>query len=189
MLRPPQGIKNPGSGDRERHLASLGVRAVAVVPPAALVRLGGLAAYPGASPPGERWEWLELVVLRGGARQSFDIAVIEQSHDFERLFDLVDLEKGLVPRLGIVSLDIDDRIAKMLPELRVASGVIVVAKAAAPNVDTPLIPGDVIHSINGVSISTVSTLRAALDQLKPDSAAVLQIERERKLMFVSLQLE
>src|ERR1700741_2174655 len=62
--------------------------------------------------------------------------------------------------------------------------MIVVARAADPDVDASLTAGDVIHSINDVPVKTIEGLRAALDQLKPNSPVVLQIEREGKLMFV-----
>jgi serine protease Do len=132
---------------------------------------------------------LKVVVLRAGERRSFDVRVIEQSHDFERLVDLVDPEKGLVAEVGIVGVEIDSRIAELLPGLRIRSGVIVAARAANPNVDTPLLAGDVIHAINGASVETIAGLRAALDPLKRNGPAVLQIERDGKLMFLPLELD
>jgi len=132
---------------------------------------------------------LKVIVLRAGGRQSFDVHVIEQSHDFERLFDLVDPEKGLVAQLGIVGIEIDSRIAELLPNLRMRSGVIVAAKTANPNVDTSLIAGDVIHAFNGAPVATIGGLCAALDQRKRNGPAVLQIERDGKLMFLSLELD
>jgi serine protease Do len=77
----------------------------------------------------------------------------------------------------------------MFPTLRVSGGVIVIAKAADPEVDTSLTAGDVIHAINGVPVETMEALRTTLDHMKPNSAAVLQIEREGKLMFVFFQLD
>ena len=77
----------------------------------------------------------------------------------------------------------------MFPTLRVKGGVIVVARAADANVDTSLTAGDVIHAINGTPVESMETLRAVLDQMKANSAVVLQVEREGKLMFVSFQLD
>ena len=77
----------------------------------------------------------------------------------------------------------------MFPTLRLTGGVVVVARAADPNVDTSLTAGDVIHAINGAPVDTMETLRAVLDQLKQNSPVVLQIEREGKLMFVPFQLD
>ena len=134
-------------------------------------------------------EHIKLGVLRGSQKLSLDVLVVEVGHDFDRLADLIDPDKGLVPQLGIVGLEIDPKITAMLPALRVTSGVIVAAKAADPNVDISLNAGDVIHAINGVHIETMESLRTALNQMKSNSAVVLQIEREGKLMFVSFELD
>jgi S1-C subfamily serine protease len=115
--------------------------------------------------------------------------VVELPHEFDRLADLVNSDKSLVSRLGIVGLEIDPKIAAMLPTLRLKGGVIVVARAADANVDTPLTAGDVIHTMNGAPVDNIETFRAALDQMKPNSPVVLQIERQGKLMFVSFQLD
>jgi serine protease Do len=67
--------------------------------------------------------------------------------------------------------------------------VIVAAKAAASVVDVPLATGDVIHTINGTPVETLEVLRSALDHLSPNSAVVLQIEREGRLMFIVFKLD
>jgi serine protease Do len=134
-------------------------------------------------------ERIKLGVLRGSEKLSFDVLVVELPHEFDRLADLVNPDKSLVSKLGIVGLEIDPKIAAMFPTLRLTGGVIVVARAADPNVDTSLTAGDVIHAINGAPVETMETLRAVLDQMKQNSPVVLQIEREGKLMFVSFQLD
>jgi serine protease Do len=132
---------------------------------------------------------IKLGVLRGSQKLSLDVLVVEVPHDFDRLADLIDPDKSLVPQLGIVGLEIDPKVKAMLPALRMSSGVIVAARAANSNVDTSLTAGDVIHAINGVPVENMESLRTALDQMKSNSAVVLQIEREGKLMFVSFELD
>ena len=134
-------------------------------------------------------EKMKLGVQRGSEKLSFDVSVFERPHEFDRLADLVDPDKGLIAKLGIIGLEIDPKVAAMLPPLRVSSGVIVAAKAADPSVDTLLTAGDVIHAINGVQVETISALRAALDHLAPNTSLVLQIERDGRLMFVSVDLD
>ncbi len=134
-------------------------------------------------------EKMKLGVQRGSEKLSFDVSVFERPHEFDRLADLVDPDKGLIAKLGIIGLEIDPKVAAMLPPLRVSSGVIVAAKAADPSVDTLLTAGDVIHAINGVQVETIAALRAALDHLAPNTSLVLQIERDGRLMFVSVDLD
>ena len=81
-------------------------------------------------------ERIKLGVLRGSEKLSFDVLVVELPHEFDRLADLVNPDKSLVSKLGIVGLEIDPKIAAMFPTLRLTGGVVVVAKAADANVDT-----------------------------------------------------
>jgi len=50
-------------------------------------------------------------------------------------------------------------------------------------------PGDVIHALNGKAVGSVAELKAAADRLKPNDAAVLQIERDGGLMYVAFRAE
>jgi serine protease Do len=134
-------------------------------------------------------EHINLGILRGSERRTFDVAVVELPHDFDRLADLADPDKSLVSKLGIVGVEIDPKIASTLPGLRVSSGVIVAAKAADSSIDTSLTAGDVIHAINGAQVETMAALRSSLDRLSSNTPVVLQIEREGKLMFVSFELD
>lgn len=132
-------------------------------------------------------ERIKLGVLRGSEKLSLEVLVVETPHDFDRLAGLIDPEKNLVSKLGVIGIEIDSKIAAIMAGLRIPSGVIVVAKAADSNVDTSLATGDVIHAINGAPVETIAGLRSSLDQLKPNTSVALQIERAGKLMFVTLQ--
>jgi S1-C subfamily serine protease len=134
-------------------------------------------------------ETIKLAVLRGAEKLSFNVLVVELPHDVDRLADLADPNKSLVSKLGIVGVEIDPKLAGTLPGLRVSSGVLVAARAADPSVDISLATGDVIHAINGVEVETIAALRSALDHLAPNTAVVLQIERDGRLMFVSFELD
>jgi serine protease Do len=134
-------------------------------------------------------ERVKLGVLRGSEKLSFEVLVVEVPHDFDRLTNVVDPDKNLVSKLGVVVIEIDPKLAETLSGLRVPSGVIVAAKAADSKVDVSLVTGDVIHGINGARVDTIESLRSALDRLKPNASAVLQIEREGKLMFIVFQDE
>jgi serine protease Do len=135
-------------------------------------------------------EHVKLAVLRGTQKLTFDVPVIERPHNVDLLAGLADPAKNLVLRLGILGIPISDQVATLLPNLRLPSGVIVAARAAGPaNTDVLLQVGDVIHAINGASVSNLVEIRAALDRLMPGSAVVLQIERDQQIMYVSFQLE
>lgn len=78
----------------------------------------------------------------------------------------------------------------MAGDLRIASGVIVLGRAAdlfGP--DFGLTTGDVIHAINNRPVDTVENLRSALSQLKSGDSVALQVERQGRLQFVSFELD
>ncbi len=54
--------------------------------------------------------------------------------------------------------------------------------------EIPIQTGDVIHGINGTTITTLAGLRAALDNLKVGDAVALLVERYGQLIYVSFLL-
>ena len=133
---------------------------------------------------------VEVVVLRGAEQLHVQVPVMQRQHNVDRLMDLIDPEKNLVSKLGILGIEIDKKIAHMLPDLREASGVIVAAKTAGfGGGENSLAIGDVIHSLNGTPVIGLDFLRSALDRIKPDSPVALQIERDGRMMFTTFQME
>jgi S1-C subfamily serine protease len=47
--------------------------------------------------------------------------------------------------------------------------------------------GDVIYAIDNAPVTDVATLRKQLDQLKDAAALVLQVERDGRLMYITLE--
>src|SRR4051812_28179959 len=93
-------------------------------------------------------EKVQLVVLRGGMEQRLSIAPVEQRSAFEAGGGDADPEKKLVPRLGLPRVAIDRRIGEVATALRDKYGVIVVARTSGAASEVPLLPRDVIRSLN-----------------------------------------
>ena len=135
-------------------------------------------------------EKVNLEVLRGADRLTMDVPVTAQDDDPQRFADMVNPEKNLIPKLGILGVEIDRKLAPMLPDLRKQYGVVVAARAAgAEGLEVDLRPGDVIYAINNEPTSTVASLTTALGQLKTGDAVVLQVERDGQLMYVAFEME
>jgi len=131
---------------------------------------------------------VRMEVLRGSEKLTLEVSVAEQPHEVDRLADRVDPDKNLVRRLGIPGVDVDPKIAGMLPGLREPSGVIVAARAAdSGGAESSLSTGDVIHKLNGSPVSGLESLRSTLDRLKPGGPMVLQLERDGRLTYVVIQ--
>jgi len=133
---------------------------------------------------------VSLEVMRGPQKLTLRVPVIEPAHDLSRLADLSDPKKDLIPRLGIIGATITPDFAELLGGLRIPRGVIVTATVANRlTVDSGLQEGDVIHALNRTSIKTVDDLRTAFGRLQPGDPAVLQIERNGKLTYITFEME
>jgi serine protease Do len=134
-------------------------------------------------------ETVALGLLRGTETVSAEVTVMERPHPLDELAGLADPEKSSVARLGVIGLDIGDATETLLPALRMSSGVFVVARTqASSGNEVPLAVGDVIHSVNGLTVRSVDSLRVLVENAKADSDLVLQIERNGQLMFVICQI-
>jgi serine protease Do len=132
---------------------------------------------------------VQVVVLRGAAEQKLSIAAVEQRSQFDLVSSMADPEKSLIPELGILGVEIDKNIAANAQGLRDPYGIIVVARADGMGSDAPLLPRDVIRTVNRKPIATLQELRTALKALNPGTPVTLQIQREGRLMYVSFTLE
>jgi serine protease Do len=130
-----------------------------------------------------------LEVGRGLQRLTVRVQVVERHDEEDRFRDLVTPEQNLISRLGILGLDLTPELARGLPGLRNPHGVIVAVVAVDAADGGGLLPGDVIHGVNGNVVRTLADLRAAVGQIAADSAAVLQVGRRGRLRFVTATLE
>jgi serine protease Do len=133
---------------------------------------------------------LKLEILRGTERKTLYVPAIEHHDQMDQLLDAADTEQSLIPRLGILALDITDNLRSAVPSLRIPNGVLVVGRAADLLIpETGLQAGDVIHQLNTTSIDSMETLRNAVRELKTGDPVVLQIERGDGLQYVSFEME
>jgi len=136
-------------------------------------------------------QMVKVEALRGNQKISAQVKVEERDDDPFRFVDLVKPEQNRVPKLGIIGVPITREVAKMLPDTRKPYGVIVAARTGEAEYagQGGLKLGDVIYSVNTTPVSTLDSLRNAVDALKTTDPLVLQIERDGKLMYLTLSEE
>ena len=133
---------------------------------------------------------LKLEILRGEEKKTLYVPAIEHRDQMDQLFDAADTEKSLVPRLGILAIDITPDLRSQIGTLRIPSGVVVLGRAADLILpDTGLQTGDVIHVLNTTPITSMDALRAAVLSLKTGDPVVLQVERSDGLTYLSFEME
>ena len=132
---------------------------------------------------------VSLDVLRGSSRVHLIVPVRERADDVESLANMVTPERNVISRLGVLALDLDDKIASMLPRLRARAGVVVAAASGETAASDPFKPGDVIYAINGTPVAGIEQLRSALGAIGSGDPIVLQIQRGAELRFVTIPFE
>jgi serine protease Do len=136
--------------------------------------------------PGEN---ARLELLRGKEHLTINVPVMEHTEAMDQVTALADPEKALVSPLGIIGIEIDQKIAQMLPDLRDPFGIIVAARSNLGGNEVPLAAGDIIRTLNGERMTTLAGLRTALKTLPPVAPVVLQIQRDQQLQFLSFTLD
>jgi serine protease Do len=128
---------------------------------------------------------LKMVVLRGSDKIEAGVTVQVQPDDPNRFLEMADEESDLVSSLGILAIDIDETMLKMIPELRKPAGILVAALVAgSAGLEEGLEPGDLIIALNGNPVFNVEKLREFLGTVQAGNPIVLQIQREDKLKYV-----
>jgi serine protease Do len=132
---------------------------------------------------------LEVKVLRGGQQMKLQVRGVENNHPMDEVVDYGSLDKHLVRRLGILGIEVDDKV-RQLVHLRKPSGVIVAGRTLdASGLDTGLQPGDIVHALNRTPIESVEDLRRAVKDRKGGESVVLQIEREGRFRYLFFETE
>jgi serine protease Do len=133
---------------------------------------------------------VQLSILRGDQKLEYTVPVTEREDDQNRFMDMVNPDDNLVPKLGILGIEINEKLSSMLPELRHEFGIVVAFRSPSPPFSgASLEQGDVIYEVNRSPVATVKSLKAALESLKAGDTAVLQIQRSEKLLYLTLEFE
>jgi serine protease Do len=133
---------------------------------------------------------VSLDVLRGAQRIQLRVPVAERAGPVGRLADLIGAQQG-IPQLGITVLDLTPAITEMLPAVRRDRGAVIarVGSDAPLSAEGRLLVGDVVYELNGRTITNGMDLKNAAAALKIGVPAVLVVEREGVLHYVSFRSE
>ena len=128
-------------------------------------------------------ENVQLKVLRDAADVSVAVKPVEDRSELDAASAMADPETSLVPRLGILGVEIDQRIVSAATGLRDPYGIIVVARAAGAAAEVPLLPRDVIRAVNGKQMASLPVFKGVVAAFPPGTPVTLQIQREGRLIF------
>lgn len=132
---------------------------------------------------------MTLDILRGETALSIKVAVLERPKDPDRILSLVRNDNNSVPQLGILAVDLDDRVTPLLPSLRKLSGAVVAGVTRAVGQLESLHAGDVIYSLNGQAVRGLADLKASATKLRHGQNVALYVERSGQLQYLILAAE
>ena len=140
----------------------------------------------------QKGDKISVKVLRDGKElpEPIVIEVAEEEEGEDALADAVKPENNLVPRLGILCIEIDEKIAKILPDLRQPDGLIVAAKSPdGQGRYIDLESGDVIHTLNDQPVGALETFRTIIGGMKVGEPVALLIERNGVFRYIAFEIE
>ncbi len=176
---------SPGSA-----AAAAGVRPGDVIDTFDGLPVDSLPALTGALFLHQVGEPVALGLIRGDQPISLTVNAPEAKQPTDLLADLANPDRGLVPRLGILGVDVSEKLRGIIPPLRIGYGVVVAARTAeGGSRGTGLQPGDVIHAMNGNPVESVEGLRQAVLAVKAGDPVVLQVERQGRLTYLAFEME
>jgi serine protease Do len=130
----------------------------------------------------------KIRVLRDKKELDVEAEVIEPEDDPARFMDMVNPQDNAIPDLGILGITIDKKVSALLSDLRNPYGVVVAVRSSTAKYTGGggFDIGDVIYQVNGTVVTSVQVLRRMVADLKPGDPLVAQIERDGKLLYLTL---
>jgi serine protease Do len=133
---------------------------------------------------------IKLEILRGGEKRSLEVAVLERPQDPDRILAQVTGEKNLIPKLGILAVDLNEQVTPLLPSLRRLAGVVVAGiTSEIDGQSDSFSTGDVIYAVNNTPVRSLDELKSAMAAIKTRQPVAIQIERLGQLQFLVFDIE
>jgi serine protease Do len=129
-----------------------------------------------------------LTIVRNSNKFILLLTLAEASTDSNDALAAVDIEENSLDKLGIVA-SARKHGTNEPSSKESTSGVLVVARLHRSEMQPELIVGDVIRSVNGVSVNSIAPLRALIDSFKAGDAIALQVERKGKAIYVAFEID
>ena len=131
-----------------------------------------------------------LEVSRGAEQRSLRVGVLERPRDPERVLSLISEDSNMVAKLGILAIDLDEKVTPLIPTTRRLNGVVVAGIVAdVSSHDEPILAGDVIYEVNNQPVRSLVDLQKAVRGLPHGRPVALQIERQGQLQFLMFEIE
>ena len=134
-------------------------------------------------------ETVTIELLRGNTKITKQVAVLERVRDAEQILSVVNNDSHLVSKLGVLVLDLDEKVTPLLPPLRRLSGVVVAGVVDPAGQTDAFDSSDVIYAVNDKKVGNLAELEAALQPTAPGESIAVQVERAGQLQFLVVEVQ
>jgi len=135
-------------------------------------------------------ETVTIELLRGNEKLTKRVAVLERPRDSEQILSIVNSDSNLVSKLGVLVLNVDEKVTPLLPPLRRLSGVVVAGVVSDPAGHSDSFrSADVIYAVNDKKVGNRTELEAALRPAERGESVAVQVERMGQLQFLVIEIQ
>jgi S1-C subfamily serine protease len=128
-----------------------------------------------------------LAFQRGSQAISLPITPVFSPDRPSSVEEVISPAQDTIDRLGIVAVNYGERLRNIYPDARGSDGVVVAAMCkGVERTERQLQAADIVHAVNGLHIHNVDDLRARLNEIPHDEPVVLQVERDGRLRFTTV---
>jgi serine protease Do len=133
---------------------------------------------------------VSLELMRGKTPMKLDVAVLERAKDPDRLLSHLSGEQNRLRKIGILAVDLDEKVIPLYPILREYTGVAVAGVTSDLSLEVNRMqPGDVIHRLNQDAVLNLEGLRKLLAEYKHGQPVAIHLERAGQMQFVVLEID
>lgn len=133
---------------------------------------------------------VKLEVLRGIERLTIYVGIMDIKERSQSFVNMVDLENHLIPNLGILGLELNDELLRLLPPVRTKNGVLIAALVGEVNSwEGDLRTGDIIVSVNNIPMYNFESLKKYTDEMASGHICVVRVERAGQYKYVTLEID
>jgi serine protease Do len=128
-----------------------------------------------------------LDLQRGSHVISVPITPVFYPDEPSSVEDIISPAQDTIGRLGVVAVNYGEKLRSLYPDARGSDGVVIAAMSEG--IDRggwKLYPGDIVHGVNGLAIHNVEDLRTRLNEIQSDEPVVLQLERDGRFRYVTV---
>lgn len=133
---------------------------------------------------------VQLEILRGKTPMKIGVAVLERPRDPDRLLAHLRGEESRVRKLGILAVDVDEKVIPLYPSLRKYTGVAVAGITADLSVETNrFLAGDIVHRVNQTEVLNLAALKKVLEETRHGQVVAVQVERGGQIQYLLIEID